>query len=102
MSSRRLPPTRILRRFQSHLSTRSLVCFPCVVGTGDVVKQVAIRRALISVSDKTGVEQFARQLAALGIEIISTGGTARLLREKEIPVREVAELTAWPNFVPPR
>jgi len=98
MSSRRLPPTRILR-FQSHLSTRKLVCFPFVVCTGDLVKQVAIRRALISVSDKTGVEQFARQLAALGIEIISTGGTARLLREKEIPVREVAELTGWPEML---
>src|ERR1039457_5724981 len=99
MSSRRLPPTRILRRFQSHLSTRKLVCFPFVVCTGDLVKQVAIRRALICVSDKTGVEQFARQLAALGIEIISTGGTARLLREKEIPVREVSELTGWPEML---
>ena len=59
----------------------------------------AVRRALISVSDKTGVEQFARQLAALGVEIISTGGTAKLLREKGIPVREVAELTAWPEML---
>jgi phosphoribosylaminoimidazolecarboxamide formyltransferase / IMP cyclohydrolase len=63
------------------------------------VKQVAIRRALISVSDKTGVEQFARQLAALGVEIISTGGTAKLLREKGIPAREVAELTGWPEML---
>ena len=63
------------------------------------MKQLAIRRALISVSDKTGVEQFARQLAALGIEIISTGGTAKLLREKGIPVREVAELTGWPEML---
>jgi phosphoribosylaminoimidazolecarboxamide formyltransferase/IMP cyclohydrolase len=63
------------------------------------VKQVAIRRALISVSDKTGVEQFARQLAALGIEIVSTGGTAKLLREKGIPVREVSELTGWPEML---
>jgi len=64
-----------------------------------LVKQAVIRRALISVSDKTGVEQFARQLAALGIEIISTGGTAKLLREKGIPVREVAELTGWPEML---
>lgn len=63
------------------------------------MKQVAIRRALISVSDKTGVEQFARQLAALGVEIISTGGTAKLLREKGIAAREVAELTAWPEML---
>jgi phosphoribosylaminoimidazolecarboxamide formyltransferase/IMP cyclohydrolase len=66
---------------------------------GGLVKQVAIRRALISVSDKTEVEQFARRLAALGVEIISTGGTAKLLREKGIPVREVAELTGWPEML---
>jgi phosphoribosylaminoimidazolecarboxamide formyltransferase / IMP cyclohydrolase len=74
-----------------------------MISTGELVKQVAIRRAvrraLISVSDKTGVEQFARQLAALGIEIISTGGTAKLLREKGIAVREVAELTGWPEML---
>lgn len=64
-----------------------------------MVKQVAIRRALISVSDKTGVEEFARQLAALGVEIISTGGTAKLLREKGIAAREVAELTGWPEML---
>jgi phosphoribosylaminoimidazolecarboxamide formyltransferase / IMP cyclohydrolase len=63
------------------------------------VKQLAIRRALISVSDKTGVEQFARELAALGVEIISTGGTARLLRDNGIAVREVAELTGWPEML---
>ncbi|HEY4839146.1 MAG TPA: bifunctional phosphoribosylaminoimidazolecarboxamide formyltransferase/IMP cyclohydrolase [Candidatus Acidoferrales bacterium] len=63
------------------------------------MKQVAVRRALISVSDKTGVEEFARQLAALGVEIISTGGTAKLLREKGIAAREVAELTGWPEML---
>ena len=46
-----------------------------------------IRRALISVSDKTGLVDFARALAARGIEILSTGGTASLLTEQEIPVR---------------
>src|SRR6202167_1598353 len=70
-----------------------------MVSPGDLVKQAAIQRALISVSDKTGVEQFARQLAALGIEIISTGGTARLLRDKGIATREVAELTGWPEML---
>jgi phosphoribosylaminoimidazolecarboxamide formyltransferase/IMP cyclohydrolase len=64
-----------------------------------LVKQTAIRRALISVSDKTGVEQFARQLAALGIEIVSTGGTARLLRDAGIAAREVSELTGWPEML---
>jgi phosphoribosylaminoimidazolecarboxamide formyltransferase/IMP cyclohydrolase len=60
---------------------------------------LAIERALISVYDKTGVAEFTRELAALGIEIISTGGTARLLREAGIPVRDVAELTGWPEML---
>jgi phosphoribosylaminoimidazolecarboxamide formyltransferase / IMP cyclohydrolase len=60
---------------------------------------VAIERALISVYDKTGLVDFARQLAGLGIEIVSTGGTARLLREAGIRVRDVAELTGWPEML---
>jgi len=60
---------------------------------------VPIERALISVYDKTGVVEFARQLAALGIEIVSTGGTARLLREASLQVRDVAELTGWPEML---
>lgn len=58
-----------------------------------------VERALVSVSDKTGIEAFARQLAGLGIEIISTGGTARLLREAGVRVRDVAELTGWPEML---
>jgi phosphoribosylaminoimidazolecarboxamide formyltransferase/IMP cyclohydrolase len=60
---------------------------------------VGIERALISVSDKTGVVEFARGLAAHGIEIVSTGGTAKLLREAGIKVRDVAELTGWPEML---
>jgi phosphoribosylaminoimidazolecarboxamide formyltransferase/IMP cyclohydrolase len=60
---------------------------------------LAIERALISVYDKTGVTEFARQLASLGIEIVSTGGTAKLLRDAGIPVRDVAELTGWPEML---
>jgi phosphoribosylaminoimidazolecarboxamide formyltransferase/IMP cyclohydrolase len=60
---------------------------------------VAIERALISVYDKTGVAEFARELASLGIEIVSTGGTAKLLRDAGIPVRDVAELTGWPEML---
>lgn len=60
---------------------------------------VAIERALISVYDKAGLVDFARQLAALGIEIVSTGGTARLLREAGVSVRDVAELTGWPEML---
>ncbi len=60
---------------------------------------MSIERALISVHDKTGAVEFARGLAALGVEIVSTGGTARLLREAKIPVHDVAELTAWPEML---
>jgi phosphoribosylaminoimidazolecarboxamide formyltransferase / IMP cyclohydrolase len=54
---------------------------------------VKVRRALISVSDKTGVADFARGLAALGVELLSTGGTAAALREAGLEVTDVAELT---------
>ena len=56
-------------------------------------------RALISVFDKTGVVEFARELASVGVEIVSTGGTARLLREGGVGVRDVAELTGWPEML---
>jgi phosphoribosylaminoimidazolecarboxamide formyltransferase/IMP cyclohydrolase len=56
-------------------------------------------RALLSVTDKTGVAEFARELAALGVELISTGGTARLLREAGIPVRDVADVTGFPEML---
>ncbi|HIE05055.1 MAG TPA: bifunctional phosphoribosylaminoimidazolecarboxamide formyltransferase/IMP cyclohydrolase [Candidatus Latescibacteria bacterium] len=60
---------------------------------------MAIRRALISVSDKKNVVDFARGLRELGVDIISTGGTARLLKENGIPVREVSELTGFPEIL---
>ena len=56
-------------------------------------------RALLSVSDKTGVVDFARALAALGWELISTGGTARALREAGIAVRDVAAVTGFPEMM---
>jgi phosphoribosylaminoimidazolecarboxamide formyltransferase / IMP cyclohydrolase len=60
---------------------------------------VPVERALVSVYDKSGLADFARQLAALGIEIVSTGGTARLLREAGITVRDVSDLTGWPEML---
>jgi phosphoribosylaminoimidazolecarboxamide formyltransferase/IMP cyclohydrolase len=59
--------------------------------TGD--GQIRVRRALVSVSDKTGVADFARSLAALGVEILSTGGTASALREAGVEVTDVSEFT---------
>lgn len=58
-----------------------------------------MRRALISVSDKTGVVEFARGLAALGWEIVSTGGTARFLSEAGVPVIYVTEVTGFPEIL---
>jgi phosphoribosylaminoimidazolecarboxamide formyltransferase/IMP cyclohydrolase len=58
-----------------------------------------IRRALISVSDKTGVVELARGLAARGVEILSTGGTARLLTEHDVPVTEVSDYTGFPEMM---
>src|SRR5205809_5192981 len=58
-----------------------------------------ITRALISVSDKTGVAAFARALESQGVDIISTGGTAVLLRKEKIPVREISSFTAFPEVL---
>jgi phosphoribosylaminoimidazolecarboxamide formyltransferase/IMP cyclohydrolase len=58
-----------------------------------------VRRALISVSDKTGIADFARGLADLGVELVSTGGTASTLRDAGLEVRDVAELTGSPEIL---
>lgn len=60
---------------------------------------VKIRRALISVSDKTGIVEFARSLKKFGVEIISTGGTANALRAAGIDVREVSDVTGFPEMM---
>jgi phosphoribosylaminoimidazolecarboxamide formyltransferase / IMP cyclohydrolase len=60
---------------------------------------MAVELALISVFDKTGIVEFAKQLAALKIEILSTGGTAKLLREAGVGVRDVSEFTGWPEML---
>ncbi|HEY2384075.1 MAG TPA: bifunctional phosphoribosylaminoimidazolecarboxamide formyltransferase/IMP cyclohydrolase, partial [Terriglobia bacterium] len=58
-----------------------------------------IERALISVYDKTGIVEFAKTLAALHVEIVSTGGTSRLLASSGIAVREVSDLTGFPEIL---
>jgi phosphoribosylaminoimidazolecarboxamide formyltransferase/IMP cyclohydrolase len=58
-----------------------------------------IQRVLISVTDKTGVLDFARGLSGLGAEIVSTGGTARMIRQAGIPVKDVAEVTGFPEML---
>jgi phosphoribosylaminoimidazolecarboxamide formyltransferase/IMP cyclohydrolase len=58
-----------------------------------------IKRALLSVSDKTGIVEFARKLSEMQVDIISTGGTSQLLRAANIPVRDVSELTGFPEMM---
>ncbi|MCC7544248.1 MAG: bifunctional phosphoribosylaminoimidazolecarboxamide formyltransferase/IMP cyclohydrolase, partial [Aquabacterium sp.] len=55
--------------------------------------------ALLSVSDKTGIVEFAQALHAQGVKLLSTGGTAKLLAEKGLPVTEVAEVTGFPEML---
>jgi phosphoribosylaminoimidazolecarboxamide formyltransferase/IMP cyclohydrolase len=60
---------------------------------------VQIRRALLSVSDKTGLVQLASALAARGVELLSTGGTARAIRDAGLPVRDVSDVTGFPEMM---
>ncbi len=58
-----------------------------------------IQRAILSVTDKTGLADFARKLAGMGVELISTGGTAKLLRDSGIAVKDISELTGFPEML---
>jgi phosphoribosylaminoimidazolecarboxamide formyltransferase/IMP cyclohydrolase len=60
---------------------------------------MAVERALISVFDKTGIVEFAKRLTALRIEILSTGGTSKLLRDAGVSVRDVSDFTGWPEML---
>ena len=57
-----------------------------------------IQRAILSVTDKTGLDDFARKLASMGVELISTGGTAKLLRDSGIVVKDISEITGFPEM----
>ena len=63
------------------------------------MSQIPVRRALISVSDKGGLLELGRALVALGAEILSTGGSAKALREGGVPVTEVSEHTGFPEIL---
>ena len=65
----------------------------------DRATRTPVRRALLSVSDKSGIVELARQLAAHGIELLSTGGTAALLRDAGLTVRDVADYTGFPEIM---
>ena len=61
--------------------------------------QTKIRRAILSVTDKTGVVEFARKLADQGVELISTGGTSKILRDSGVNVKDISELTGFPEML---
>jgi len=70
-----------------------------VCGLQECFLMPRIERALLSVTDKDGIVAFASKLHNMGVELISTGGTAKLLRENRIPVREVADITGFPEML---
>src|SRR5438552_11129010 len=59
----------------------------------------AIQRAILSVTDKTGLAEFARRLSGMGVDLISTGGTAKLLRDSGITVKDISDLTGFPEML---
>ena len=63
------------------------------------MSEFSVKRALISVSEKSGIVEFAQKLAAMDIEILSTGGTAKLLNAEGVPVKEVSEHTGFPEMM---
>jgi len=58
-----------------------------------------VQRAILSVTDKSGLVDFAHKLAGMGVELVSTGGTAKLLRDSGIPVRDISDLTGFPEML---
>ena len=58
-----------------------------------------VRRALLSVTDKAGVVEFSQRLHALGVELVSTGGTALALRKAGLAVRDISDLTGFPEML---
>ncbi|MGH9596643.1 MAG: bifunctional phosphoribosylaminoimidazolecarboxamide formyltransferase/IMP cyclohydrolase, partial [Edaphobacter sp.] len=69
------------------------------VDSSSAVDLRPVRRALLSVTDKTGLVGFARVLASFGVELVSTGGTAKALREAGLPVRDISDLTGFPEML---
>jgi phosphoribosylaminoimidazolecarboxamide formyltransferase/IMP cyclohydrolase len=67
--------------------------------SAEEIREKRIRRALLSVTDKTGLVEFAQALAGFGVELVSTGGTARALREAGLTVKDISELTGFPEML---
>ncbi len=75
------------------------LCNVQILGFNTMQQRRPVRRALLSVSDKAGIVEFAQALSARGVELLSTGGTARLLADKGLPVTEVSDYTGFPEMM---
>ncbi len=93
-----MPPGQIARRLASH-DRQAIALRRAARYATNMSDIIPIRRALISVSDKTGLLPLAQALAAAGVEILSTGGTARALREAGVTVKEVSDHTGFPEIL---
>jgi phosphoribosylaminoimidazolecarboxamide formyltransferase/IMP cyclohydrolase len=82
---------------RADFQTRSRIVSSAMDANGTGAK--TIRRALLSVTDKTGLVEFARALKGFGVELISTGGTAKALREAGLAVKDISELTGFPEML---
>src|SRR5690242_6571023 len=72
---------------------------PVSTSAGSPQQSTRIERAILSVTDKTGIVEFAQALVSLGVELISTGGTAKLLRDSGVAVKDISELTGFPEML---
>src|SRR5213075_2810329 len=72
---------------------------PVLTSASDTQQGARIQRAILSVTDKSGIVEFAKVLAELGVELVSTGGTAKLLRESGVSVHDISELTGFPEML---
>ncbi len=85
---------------QSRASRSRVGCIATLVMTRDrLVTNVTIRRALLSVSDKAGLVELGQALGARGVELVSTGGTAKALRDAGLTVKDISELTGFPEMM---
>src|ERR1035438_1918242 len=85
-----------LQSLQTH-HVETVAMFRCLRGLGAFMARN--QRGILSVTDKSGLVEFARKLSALEVELISTGGTAKLLRDSGIAVKDISDLTGFPEML---
>src|SRR5690606_1571443 len=93
------PPLGLFRRPVNRASSTPTRPAARTLPMAQPASPLKIRRALLSVSDKTGILDFAARLSALGVEIVSTGGTRKALEEARLPVIDISEVTGFPEIM---